>query len=156
MGLGRFKLEDVVCNQVEKAAPESGSGDPSAKECDWTSPYWRTLGAPGHGARVGPDVARFYAEFLTRRTDAEARHARRGEEPQSQDSLPAAGFAVGSKSVGAGCSEKTFGHTGSSGTLVWADPVTDTVCVVLTTLPAATVTPHPRALASDLVAKAVS
>jgi CubicO group peptidase (beta-lactamase class C family) len=66
------------------------------------------------------------------------------------------GFAVGSKSGGAGCSEKTFGHTGSSGTLVWADPVTDTVCVVLTTLPASAVTPHPRALASDLVARAVS
>jgi CubicO group peptidase (beta-lactamase class C family) len=160
MGLGRFKLEDVVHNQVEKAAPESGSGDPSAKEWDWNSPYWRTLGAPwGTAHASAPDVARFYAEFL-HPTDRmlkpdTARLMVKNHNPEGFTPR-GLGFAVGSKSGGAGCSEKTFGHTGSSGTLVWADPVTDTVCVVLTTLPAATVTPHPRTLASDLVAKAVS
>ena len=66
------------------------------------------------------------------------------------------GFAAGSKSGSPGCSEKTFGHSGSSGTLAWADPATDTVCVVLTTLPGAAATPHPLRVASDLVAKAVS
>ena len=160
MGLGRFKLEDVVHNQVEKAAPESGAGDPSAKEWDWNSPYWRTLGAPwGTAHASAPDVARFYAEFL-HPTDRmlkpdTARLMVKNHNPEGFTPR-GLGFAVGSKSGGTGCSEKTFGHTGSSGTLVWADPVTDTVCVVLTTLPASAVTPHPRSLASDLVAKAVS
>ena len=54
-----------------------------------------------------------------------------------------------------GCSEKTFGHTGATGTLAWADPATDTICVVLTTLPGRAANPHPRKLASDLIAEAV-
>jgi CubicO group peptidase (beta-lactamase class C family) len=41
-GLGRFKLEEMVSCQMEGAAPESGSGDPQAKEWDWNSPYWRS------------------------------------------------------------------------------------------------------------------
>ena len=48
-GLGRFKLEEMVPCQMEGAAPESGGGDPQAKEWDWNSPYWRKLGAPGAG-----------------------------------------------------------------------------------------------------------
>ena len=48
-GLGRFKLEEMVSCQMEGAAPESGGGDPQAKEWDWNSPYWRKLGAPGEG-----------------------------------------------------------------------------------------------------------
>ena len=48
-GLGRFKLEEMVSCQMEGAAPESGAGDPKAKEWDWNSPYWRTLGIPGAG-----------------------------------------------------------------------------------------------------------
>ena len=38
---------------------------------------------------------------------------------------------------------------------MWSDPATDTVCVVLTTLPGAAAKPHPLRVASDLVAKAV-
>jgi len=160
LGLGRFKLEEVVLNQVEKAAPESGAGDPSAKEWDWNSPYWRALGAPWGTAHCSaPDVARFYAEFLhptermlkpdTARLMVK-NHNAEGFAPRGL------GFAVGKAAGGAGCSEKTFGHSGSSGTLVWADPGTDTVCVVLTTLPGAAAKPHPLRVASDLVAKAVS
>jgi CubicO group peptidase (beta-lactamase class C family) len=37
-GLGKFKLEDMVVCQMEGAAPESGAGDPKAKEWDWNSP----------------------------------------------------------------------------------------------------------------------
>jgi CubicO group peptidase (beta-lactamase class C family) len=160
MGLGRFKREEVVQNQVEKAAPESGAGDASAKEWDWNSPYWRALGAPwGTAHASAPDVARFYAEFL-HPTDRmmkpdTARLMIKNHNPEGFTPR-GLGFAVGKGAGGAGCSEKTFGHSGSSGTIVWADPATDTVCVVLTTLPATAVTPHPRTIASDLVAKAVS
>ena len=66
------------------------------------------------------------------------------------------GFDIGSSAGSLGCSEKTFGHTGSTGTRCWADPESDSICVLLTTLPAKAVTPHPRDMASELVAAAVS
>jgi CubicO group peptidase (beta-lactamase class C family) len=64
------------------------------------------------------------------------------------------GFAVGKGSGSRGCSEQTFGHSGSTGTLCWADPESETVCVVLTSLPARAVRPHPRELAAERVAAA--
>lgn len=160
LGLGPFKLEETMRAQVENAAPESGAGDPSAKEWDWNSPFWRNLGAPWGGAHgSAPDVARFFAEFLHPSGKAlkpdTARlmvrnHNREGLTPRGL------GFAVGAQAGGKGCSEQTFGHTGSTGTLCWADPATDTICVVLTTLPWQAATPHPARLASDRVASAVS
>jgi CubicO group peptidase (beta-lactamase class C family) len=160
MGLGRFKLEDVILNQVEKAAPESGAGDPTAKEWDWNSPYWRGLGAPWGGAHgSAPDVARFFAEFL-RPTDRmmKPETARLMVRNHNADGITprGLGFSLGARAGSPGCSAKTYGHSGSTGTLAWADPVTDTVCVVLTTLPAGAVSPHPLRVASEAVAKAVS
>jgi CubicO group peptidase (beta-lactamase class C family) len=61
-------------------------------------------------------------------------------------------FGIGAGS--AGCSDKTFGHTGSTGTLAWADPATKTICVVLTSLPARAVNPHPREQTAAQVAAA--
>ena len=51
-GLGRFKPEEVVPCQTDGAAPESGGGDPQAKEWDWNSSYWRALGAPWGGTHA--------------------------------------------------------------------------------------------------------
>ena len=65
LGLGRFPLEATMRCQADGAAPESGAGDPAAKEWDWNSPYWRRLGSPWGGVHASaPDVARFFAEFL--------------------------------------------------------------------------------------------
>jgi CubicO group peptidase (beta-lactamase class C family) len=160
LGLGRFKLEETIRAQVENAAPESGAGDPSAKDWDWNSTFWRNLGAPWGGAHgSAPDVARFLAEFLHPSGKAlkpdTARlivrnHNREGLTPRGL------GFAIGAGAGGKGCSDQTFGHTGSTGTLCWADPATDTICVVLTTLPWQAANPHPAKLASDRVVAAVS
>jgi hypothetical protein len=62
------------------------------------------------------------------------------------------GFGVGKGSGSPGCSEQTFGHTGSTGTLCWADPASETICVVLTSLPRRAVKRHPRELAAERVA----
>ena len=51
---------------------------------------------------------------------------------------------------------ETFGHNGAGGQLAWADPATQTICVVLTTLPSGAANPHPRQIASDRVAEAVA
>jgi CubicO group peptidase (beta-lactamase class C family) len=157
-GLGRFKLEEMVSCQMKGAAPEAGSGDPQAKEWDWNSPYWRKLGAPWGGTHASaPDVARFLAEFMGARGKAvkpeTARlmienHNPKGFTPRGL------GFGVGKESGSPGCSERTFGHTGSTGTLCWADPASETICVVLTSLPRRAAQRHARELAAERVAAA--
>jgi CubicO group peptidase (beta-lactamase class C family) len=159
MGLGRFTRDELLPNQVERAAPEAGAGDPTAKDWDWNSAYWRELGAPWGGAHgSAADVARFFAEFLhpTERMLKPDTARRMVTNHNAEGIVPRGlGFSLGTRAGSPGCSEKTFGHSGSTGTLAWADPATDTVCVVLTTLPSS-VQPHPLRAASDLVAKAVS
>jgi CubicO group peptidase (beta-lactamase class C family) len=160
LGLGRFPLEAMMRCQAEGAAPESGAGNASAREWNWNSPYWRRLGAPWGGVHASaPDVARFFAEFLHREgkaiRPATAELMLRSHNPKGLTPR-GLGFALGTRAGSPGCSEQTFGHTGSTGTLAWADPTTDTICVVLTTLPGAAANPHPRALAADQVAAAVS
>jgi CubicO group peptidase (beta-lactamase class C family) len=157
-GLGRFKLEDMVPMQTDRAAPESGGGDPTAKQWDWNSPYWRKLGAPWGGTHASaPDVARWLTEFLEARGQAvkpeTARLMITNHNPPGFTSRGLA-FVVGGDFAGAGCSEKTFGHTGSTGTIAWADPATKTICVVLTSLPARAIQPHPRDQVSTAIAAA--
>jgi CubicO group peptidase (beta-lactamase class C family) len=157
-GLGRFKLEDMVHCQMDGAAPESGSGDPQAKEWDWNSLYWRKLGAPWGGTHASaPDIATFLGEFLGAHGKAvkpeTARLMIQNHNPEGVTPR-GLGFGVGKASGSRGCSERTFGHTGSTGTLCWADPESDTICVVLTSLPALAVKRHPRDLAAQRVAAA--
>lgn len=159
LGLGHLRLDETVRCQVEDAAPESGAGDPKAKEWDWNSPYWRRLGAPWGGAHgSAPDVARFLTEFLhPAGTVVRPETARRMLRNHNRPGLTprGLGFAIGAAAGSPRCSQQTFGHSGATGTLAWADPATDTICVVLTTLPGRAADPHPRNLASDLVAEAV-
>lgn len=160
MGQGRLKRKALMDCQVEKAAPESGAGDPTTKDWDWNSAYWRKLGVPWGGAHgSAPDVARFLDEFLHPSGKALkpatarlmiANHNPPGLRPRGL------GFDIGVRAASSATSGKNFGHTGSTGTLCWADPTTDTICVVLTTLPAGAASPHPRDLASDKVADAVA
>jgi CubicO group peptidase (beta-lactamase class C family) len=157
-GLGRFTLEDMVACQMEGAAPESGSGDPQAKDWDWNSPYWRKLGAPWGGTHASaPDLAKFLGEFMGVRGKVlkpeTARLMIKNHNPP-RFTPRGLGWGVGKESGSPGCSEQTFGHTGSTGTLCWADPATETICVVLTSLPRRAVQPHPRELAAERVAKA--
>jgi CubicO group peptidase (beta-lactamase class C family) len=156
LGLGRFTLENMVACQTEHAAPEAGGGDPRAKDWDWNSPWWRNFGAPWGGAHASaPDLARFLAEFLNE-TEAclkpeTARLMVRNHNPPGLTPR-GLGWNVGLSAGSKGCSEKTFGHTGSTGTIAWGDPATRTICVVLTSLPAQAMQPHPRDLAADTIA----
>jgi CubicO group peptidase (beta-lactamase class C family) len=157
-GLGRFKLEEMVSCQMEGAAPESGGGDPQAREWDWNSPYWRKLGAPWGGTHASaPDIATFLGEFLGARGKAvkpqTARLMTRNHNPEGFTPR-GLGFGVGERAGSPGCSGRTFGHTGSTGTLCWADPASETICVVLTSLPARAAKRHPRELAAERVAAA--
>ena len=155
-GLGRFKLENMVSCQSEHVAPEAGGGDPKAKDWDWNSPWWRQFGAPWGGTHASaPDLGKFLADFLNE-TGAclkpeTARLMVRNH--NSPGLIPRGlGWSVGSSAGSKECSEKTFGHTGSTGTIAWADPATRTICVVLTSLPARAAQPHPRDLAANAIA----
>jgi len=158
LGLGRFTLDAMVPCQMEHAAPEAGGGDPAARDWDWNSPYWRKLGAPWGGAHVSaPDLGRYLAEFLSGMgAVVKPETAKLMVSNQNGAGLTprGLGFAVGTAGGSPECSERTFGHTGSTGTLCWADPATETICVVLTSLPGRAVQPHPRELAAARVAAA--
>jgi CubicO group peptidase (beta-lactamase class C family) len=155
MGMGRLKADDIMPCQVEFGAVESGGGSTDSKSWDWNSSYWRELGAPWGGAQASAgDVGLFLQEFMTPagklfKTEV-AQLMIRNHNPKE---LPprGLGFDVGLRSSCKGCSETTFGHTGSTGTIAWADPTRDRLCVILTTLPANAVEKHPRQLASDLI-----
>lgn len=160
LGMGRLKMENVEMGQVGDAAPEAGAGDPSTKSWDWNSPYWRRFGAPWGGAHsTGPDIARFLDSFLHpdgKVLKVETARKMIQNHNQGLDTPRGIGFTLGSKANSPANSERTFGHGGSTGTLCWADPETETICVVLTTLPGGAVKPHPRQVAANLVAKAVA
>jgi|GEM_PF-178355 len=154
-GLGRFTLESMVPCQTEHAAPESGSGDPKAKDWDWNSRWWRGFGAPWGGTHASaPDLGKFLAEFLNEKgaclKPETARLMVRNHNPPGVTPR-GLGWNVGSSAGSKGCSERTFGHTGSTGTIAWADPATRTLCVVLTSLPAQATQPHPRDLAANAI-----
>lgn len=159
MGLGKFELSDVVMNQVERAAPESGAGDPSTKCWDWNSPYWRKLGAPwgaAHGS--AEDLARFLRELLHptgRILKPETIKLMISNQNPRNIRPRGLGFDLGKIGSTPHLSEKTFGHTGSTGTICWADPSTDSICIILTTLPYRAVSPHPRDLVAARVAVAL-
>jgi CubicO group peptidase (beta-lactamase class C family) len=158
-GLGQFQLADMVSIQIDRAAPEAGGGDPSAQNWDWNSPYWRGLGAPWGGSHCSaPDVATFLGEFLSESGKAvkpqTARLMTRNHNPGGITPR-GLGLNVGAAAGSPGCSDKTFGHTGSTGTIAWADSATQTICVVLTSLPARAVDPHPRDLAAKAIAAAM-
>ena len=140
LDLGPFKLSETMRSQTEFAAPESGSGAADAKDWDWNSPYWRNFGAPWGGAHgTAPDVARFLESFL--KPDGKvireetARDMIRNHNV-GLDAPRGLGFDLRPGRYGEGCSDQTFGHGGSTGTLAWADPESDRVCVILTSLPA--------------------
>lgn len=139
LGLGGFKKSDMMPMQTEHAAPEAGAGDPTAKDWDWNSDYWRNLAAPWGGAHSTVDDL---AIFLRSFTHPDAMVLRQETARlMITDHTPALGahrgigFMVGPAGFGRGCSMRTFGHSGSTGTLAWLDPETDTSFVMLTTLP---------------------
>ncbi len=156
LGIGKISKKDLVMVQTDRAAPESGGGDPSAKDWDWNSSYWRKLGAPWGGLHASAaDVLKFLESLV------------RGGIPWVSDEtkslilrnhngtgLPPRGIGLAlGPSLSEGLSQRAFGHTGSTGTVAWHDPTTDTSCVVLTSLPGGAVRPHPRELASLCLSK---
>ncbi|MCA9083366.1 MAG: beta-lactamase family protein [Planctomycetaceae bacterium] len=158
LGMGGLTEQQVMPCQVEFGAVESGGGSEESKNWDWNSPFWRNLGAPWGGLHASAaDVGRFLAEMLHPEgkvvRPATAALMTRNHNPEGFHPR-GLGFDVGMAGNCRGCSGRTFGHTGSTGTIAWADPDRDLMAVVLTTLPgrATASDKHPRQQASEFVA----
>jgi CubicO group peptidase (beta-lactamase class C family) len=149
LGWGQLTPEQTMPCQVEYAAIEAGGGAPGSEDWDWNSPYWRALGSPWGGVQASAaDVGRFLEAFLWPRGELFAPEvARLMVQNHNAPGIKPRGLGF---DLGLTGSATSFGHSGSTGTLAWADPERDLVCVVLTTLPAQT-DHHPRQVVSGLL-----
>ena len=128
LGLGGRKIAETAQCQVS---------DPS--DWDWNSAYWRNLGAPWGGAHsTVRDLAAFTEAFVAdgkepwpQSTRLEMRTIQTGE------LRPSYGFGWSREpgAFGRKCSTATFGHFGSTGTVVWHDPQAKITCVILASRP---------------------
>ena len=139
LGVGSFQLAETARCQVASAPGLYGGGSAGNESWDWNSTYWRNLGAPWGGAHsTTVDLAKFFQNFLhpggsvlgEKTVASVVTHQTRG-----LNELWGLGFSLDAASFGRNCSPSTFGHLGSTGTIAWADPQKDLICVLLTTLP---------------------
>lgn len=149
LGLGGRRISETAPCQV------TGNLD-----WNWNSPYWRNLGAPWGGAHsTSRDILKFLDYFLkpdSRVLKPETAETMIVNQNEGLNDSWGIGWAVKRSRVGRGCSSRAFGHSGSTGTMCWADPATDTSFVVLTTKPAAESRERILVPVSDLISEAVS
>ncbi len=140
LGLAGRRMEDLVwCGTIaEKDEDQDG------RSWGWNTPYWRDLGAPWGGMHSnGPDLAVLMQATLNGGIYAGARvlsPAAIAAMTRNQNAHLRApwglGWALADSIVWNSCGElvspTTFGHTGATGTVAWADPERELVCIVLT------------------------
>ncbi|MCS7023640.1 MAG: beta-lactamase family protein [Bryobacteraceae bacterium] len=131
------------------------------------SPYWRDMGHPWGGMHsTSSDLAVFLEAFLNG-----GRHqGRRWLSPATVSAMIrdqnehlkkpwGLGWALAKSAVwmyaGELVSPQTFGHSGATGTLAWADPVSKVICVILTNRPVSVDGGRTLRQVSNIVAAAV-
>lgn len=133
LGLGGRRLDETAQVQV-----------PVKNDWDWNSPYWRNLAAPWGGAI---STVRDIADFLETFSPTVKRQLPRPWKPGTTAEMLklqtpgleerwGLGWSLRGSKFGRGCSESTYGHSGSTGTLAWHDPAARLTFVLLTTKPA--------------------
>jgi CubicO group peptidase (beta-lactamase class C family) len=146
LGLGRMRIGDTV--QIQD--PGNTEPLPTTPEdlASWgaNSEYWRSLGSPWGGMHTTTmDLAILLQTFLNGGCYAGKRvlspataKAMISDQTATLNQAWGLGWMLG-RSQGRGLgdllSPSGFGHLGSAGTMDWADPETQTICVVLTNRP---------------------
>jgi CubicO group peptidase (beta-lactamase class C family) len=129
LGLGGRELATTMQCQVEEHT-----------DWDWNSAYWRNLGSPWGGAHAtAADIGRFLRYFAhpeERVLKPETVAAMISNQNRGLNQARGFGWDL-ARVFGKGSSARTFGHSGSTGTLAWMDPEKDLSFVLLTTKPAA-------------------
>jgi len=132
LGLGGRAIADTAQCQVMEA---------DRSDWDWNSPYWRNLAAPWGGAHATARDLAVFLEAFASPSDNVLSAATRREMRAIQTGTLRPRFGLGWQRdpgvFGRTCSVETFGHFGSTGTMIWHDPATATTAVLLTTRPAA-------------------
>jgi CubicO group peptidase (beta-lactamase class C family) len=144
LGLGDRALKDTA--QVQDG-PAGGEANKDAERYGANSVYWRKIGHPWGGMHSNvDDLGIFLQMFLNGgvydgkrilgRVTVEAMISDQNKKLGHPWGL---GWGLKQSSVwnafGDLSSEQTFGHSGASGTVAWADPKQELLCVILTTRP---------------------
>lgn len=142
LGMGGRPLTDLAPCDVEVK-----SGDEDFDRWDWNSRYWRDFGAPWGGLHsTATDLTAFLRSFINIENTENKKILKEGTvvemtTDQIAFSDAAWGLGWGFKDspawtyFGEYVSAATFGHSGATGTLAWADPERDLTFVCLTTQP---------------------
>ncbi len=156
LGLGKRRIADTIPIQ------ESGSSD-----WDGNSEYWRNVGHPWGGMHTTTlDLGILLQTFLNGGSYSGKRllspvsvRAMTADQNRKVDAPWGIGWALGRSKVwnefGDLVSPGTFGHAGASGTVLWADPETGLICVILTSRPLASDNGRFLRLISNAVAASV-
>ena len=139
LGMGDWKLEETVWVET---SPNSNQAD--LDRFGPNSPYWRDMGHPWGGMHSSAlDLAVLLQTMLNggeyggkRVFSRAAVDAMTSDQNGSLEAPWGLGWALRDSPVwnffGELVSAKTFGHTGATGTVAWADPKRDLLCVILT------------------------
>jgi CubicO group peptidase (beta-lactamase class C family) len=144
LGMGSFRIEDTAWCQTS-----AGSRAADVERFGANSPYWRDMGHPWGGMHSTTlDLAILLQTFLGDgayggiRIFSPATAAAMTRDQNTAIGKPwGLGWGLATSPVwcyfGDLVSPRTFGHSGATGTVAWADPDRRLVCVILTTRPSA-------------------
>ena len=123
---------------------------------DWNSAYWRNLGSPWGGAHsTAADVGRFL-RYFAEPSPPVLKPATAAAMITDQNRGLNTPWGIGwmlSRGMGKHSSPRTFGHSGSTGTLSWLDPEKGVSFVLLTTKPSALSNRSLLAPVSDMISE---
>ena len=138
LGLGRFKIPDTVwCGTSMEETEDQQRFGPN-------SSYWRDLGNPWGGVHsTAPDLAILLQTMLNgggyagkRVFSPAAVNAMTTDQNRTLNAPWGLGWGLAHSKAwsyfGELSSPTAFGHTGATGTVAWADPEKELLCVVLT------------------------
>jgi CubicO group peptidase (beta-lactamase class C family) len=162
LGLGGRRISDLV-----SCASAPGANPADEESFGANSPYWRDMGHPWGGMHTTTtDLAMLLQTFL----DQGAYAGRRIFSPATVKAMTsdhnaglnapwglgwALGRSIAWNEFGDLVSAGAFGHAGASGTVAWADPPTQLLCVVLTNRPLSVDNGRLLRLVSNAVAASV-
>ncbi|MCC6862812.1 MAG: beta-lactamase family protein [Bryobacterales bacterium] len=161
LGLGPFAIQDTAWCQT----PGGNAAD--LERFGPNSPYWRDMGHPWGGMHsTTGDLAVLLQTFLdggsygATRVFGSATTAAMIRDQNSAIRKPwGLGWGLATSPVwcyfGDLVSPRTFGHSGATGTVAWADPEQRLVCVILTTRPSGEDSGRLLRLVSNAVSGAV-
>ena len=142
LGLGGRRIADLV-----SCASTPGANPADEESFGANSPYWRDMGHPWGGMHTSTmDLAMLLQTFLDQGAYAGKRifspatvRAMTSDQNVGLNAPWGLGWALGHSiawnEFGDLVSADAFGHAGASGTVAWADPRTQLICVVLTNRP---------------------